>query len=288
MNGRSAHHPDLCGGLMEERGSDIYGIRLGHEELVYILGVLGARTLPGLEYDPLQGLDRVQREAVLGACERSLRARGLVRIDQDGGKVQVEQLVFALIGTCVYPKSTASLAIMEKIGNIDGRYYHRRDDLVVEHSFPEPGVHEFCAAADTEALAARVLGFVRLEDKKELDEEPFQIPVLGMEEILDRMRDGEWAGLARVLEEAGLEEDTVRRTHRLFQEATRCLVLARADFGDAPANTLTKSMAFLDGPSGLWAFFSDEKDPYMAQVQPWSLKEAEATILKYVLLVESR
>lgn len=265
-----------------EENSGVYGVRLGHEELAYMLGVLGARTLPGLEDDPLDGLDRGQREAVLGACERSLLARGLVRIDEKEAKVQVEQFTLALLGTCVYPQVTTSLAVLRKNGDVDGRYYHRRDSFTVEHSFPEPGIHEFCTAVDIESFKSRVLQALRLKNGFPPRDEPFRIPVLDMEEVLGRMRQGEWAGLARALEVAGLEEKVALKLHRLFQEAERCLLLARVHFGSRAGNATVSSIAFLDGPSGLWAFFADEKDPYLAHVQPCTKEEVEAKALEYV------
>ena len=267
---------------MVEEGREFYGIRLGHEELAYMLILMRAKTLPGLEEDLLKGLDDRQKEAVLGASERSLVARGIIRIEEGENKVEIDPLTLSLLGTCVYPQRTSSLTVIDKGGNVDGRYYHARDSFLVEHSFPGTGVHEFTVSNSEKAMEERILRFIALGDDPPPEGEAITISVPDAAEVLDQMRRGGRNALREILVNIGLSEEKADTLYELFDTSDKCIMVNRVDFGPSREELQVRGAAFLKSPGGLWAFYGDGEDPRLMRVEPWPERRAKVAVLEYI------
>ncbi len=270
---------------MEENKEGLFGIRLGQEELVVLLGVLRASTLPGLGEDPLGGVSEEQREAALGAAERSLRARGLIAVDAAESRVEVEPLTLALLGTCVYPRYTISFAALDKTGNIDAAYYHGRDDFLVEHSFPEPGICEFLTAAGKEAMHDRLMHRMGLAGGPAPAGKPFKVPLSGMEEARELAKAGKREEIIKVLAEKGMGREEAEMVTAIFESSTRSFFMVRADYGETPDETRGEGIALLEQDGGYWLMSGDADREDRFNVEPVSSKEAEARVREFISAV---
>lgn len=251
-------------------------IRLGHEELVILLGILKASTLPGLEDDLLEGLSEEQKEASLATAERSLRARGIINFDEEDERIKVEPLTLALLGTCVYPQSTTSVMVLDKMGDIKAGYYHSRDDFLVEHSFRGDGIYQFTTAAGREDMEKRYFDLLGFEKRPVPEDKPFEAPISGMEEMREIVRKGERDKLAEILGEKGVNGEAAEKVVRLFEESRRSLMITRVDYGATEEDLNAEGMAFLDGSEGIWAISGDPENADIMMIEPVSLEKAKS------------
>lgn len=265
---------------MEEK-EELFGVRLGHEELLVLLGVLRASTLPGLGEDPLEGLSDERREGALGAAERSLRARGLIAVDEAESRIEVEPLTLALLGTCVYPQYTVSVAMLDKAGGIDAAYYHGRDDFLVEHSFPEPGIYEFLTAAERADMGERFMRKLALANGPAPEGVSFQVPLAGMEEARELAKAGRREEIAKLLAQKGLGGEEAERAIAIFESATRSFFLVRADYGESPDETKGSGLALLEQEGGYWLLSGDDEHVERFTVTPVSGEEASKRLREF-------
>jgi hypothetical protein len=137
-------------------------LTLSHEELVLLIKLFGAKTIPGLPADSLPGLPEEHVNLLLASAERNLRARGLLFISPKG-KISVERFALALLGSCVAPEFSAIGVRARKGNRIDMVYYHAAQMMTVEHLVTGPGLHTFAMLKDRQNLFNRLVRFVNLD-----------------------------------------------------------------------------------------------------------------------------
>ncbi len=119
-------------------------LRFAQEELVYLLRALKIPTLTGLGPRPLGDLDADHQALAMAVADRTLRARGVVRWDTSQER-SLDPLAAGTLRDCASPDY--SLAVEVRQPNqpaLQYRYSFTRR-VVIEHSLPEPGVHQFVA-----------------------------------------------------------------------------------------------------------------------------------------------
>ena len=77
--------------------SEAINILLSREELLYVLNILQAQTIPGLDADPLGQMDGPQHQLALVVAERALRARELA-ISHNGSGMVVHNALLTAVG----------------------------------------------------------------------------------------------------------------------------------------------------------------------------------------------
>lgn len=139
-------------------------ILLSREELLFVLDLLQADSIPGLDADPLGELTPEQRSLALIWAERALRARELAHLQEDG-EVVLHNALLTAIGVCAYPQSTVFVYHWAADGDILTRYFgHMRGNNIVAHSRPEDVLHLFTLLPSKEHLVDQVLAVCEYED----------------------------------------------------------------------------------------------------------------------------
>jgi hypothetical protein len=156
-------------------------ILLSREELLLVLDLLQAETIPGLDADPTLGdLTPEQRNLALTVAERALRARELVQLEADGELVIHKRLLTA-VGVCAYSHSAVLVYHWPSQAETPVRYFgHRRDEDVVAHSVPDSTLHMFSLLASTAQLVEQILAVAQYQEVA-TDAVEFNVPapVLG-------------------------------------------------------------------------------------------------------------
>lgn len=130
-------------------------LTLSQEELYFLLVLLKARRIPGMEgiFEP----DASERERtnLLDAARRALVARGLVTLKVDG-RATMDEFTLAILGTCV--RSLYSV-MMENtaLDRSSGVFWHGIRGMIVEHTIPQQGIHRFMALPADCNLLPRML-----------------------------------------------------------------------------------------------------------------------------------
>lgn len=124
--------------------ADAIVVRLGTEELVMLLHVLGAERIMGMVDEPYFHLDEDHRALAMAVTDRALRARGVVEWKGTDDRV-MDQLMGALLHCCTDPARVLLVEDANQPELMRRSHYFQRDRTVVEYAILEPGVHGFVA-----------------------------------------------------------------------------------------------------------------------------------------------
>lgn len=151
--------------MADEQTLEPINILLSREELLLILDLLQAETIPGLDPDPTLGdLTPEQRSLALTVAERALRARELVQA-QAGGELIVHKRLLTAVGVCAYPHSAVLAYHWPSQSDTPVRYFgHVREADIVAHSVPDSTLHLFSLLPSREQLVGQVLAVAEFED----------------------------------------------------------------------------------------------------------------------------
>jgi len=118
-------------------------ILLSREELLYILNMLQAETIPGLDADPLGQMTPEQQQLALLVAERALRARELA-ISHNGSGMVVHNALLTAVGVCAYAQNSVFVYHWPAIGRPPRRFFgHVRGEDIVGHGRPDDVLHRF-------------------------------------------------------------------------------------------------------------------------------------------------
>lgn len=150
--------------MISEAVFEPINVLLSREELLFVLNLLQANSIPGLDADPAGVLNEEQRTLALMWGERALRARQLAQVREDRGVV-VHNALLTAVGVCAY--SNHALFIYHWAGNEEAptRYFaHLRNGDVAVHTRPEDVLHLFTLLPSREHLFNEVLTVCEYED----------------------------------------------------------------------------------------------------------------------------
>lgn len=227
-------------------------VTLGREELALLLRIFRATTLPGLEGNPMAGMTDEQAAAALVAAERSLRARGFIRVLEEEGRIEIDPVVMALVGSCLRPRFSLLVSKVRPESQPKARYYHVAPNLTVEHSSPEVGVHEFAGVADPAEMLPRIEGSLGLAGRAALACPSAHLRESALEQVRDKARAGEPEAGLSLLESEDVAADTAGALIESLCRPVSSTSFVRVDYGK-PESEQVGGFSLLEGPNGLWA-----------------------------------
>ena len=150
--------------MSNENNQEPINILLSREEVLFVLNLLQADFIPGLDEDPLGEMSPVQHQLALTWAGRALRARGLAKI-YDDGKWVVHRTVLRAVGVCAYSQNALFFYHWPSQSESPARHFaHIRGNDIVVHSRPEDVLHQFTVFTSKDQLLDHVFGAVEFED----------------------------------------------------------------------------------------------------------------------------
>jgi len=138
-------------------------VMLSREELLAVLNVLRAATIPGLDREPSGGLTPEQEAFALVVARRALLARELAQMRADG-EFLLQRALLAAVGACAYAQASILAYHWPWGAQAPLRLFgHVRGDDVVAHTRPDPVLHRFTVLPSNDALIEHVLAFCQFE-----------------------------------------------------------------------------------------------------------------------------
>lgn len=232
--------------------TEMLTVKLGREELLLLLRIFHAPTLPGLEADPLSGMSAEQVAIALVSAERSLRARGILRFDESQKRIEVEPVTMALVGSCLQPQF--SLLVTSRARGEDQKtcFYHVAPHLVIEHSSPDTGVYQFTGVATAKEMLPRIMGTLHLSQLA-----AWQCPSTRVQEsVLLQVRDYAQAGEVEksrtLLRAAGVADVTAEALIKTLRAPLLNASFVRVEYSQPEAKQV-QGFSILEGTDTLWA-----------------------------------
>jgi hypothetical protein len=232
-------------------------IRLSTEELMLVLWLLNTPTLPGIGGNPFGGWSPEQISAALDSAERSLRARRLVS-KGEGGQLQMEQVVMALVGTCAVPEFSIVLTSEAPDTGRIVHYFHATHLLTVEHSNPEPGVHLFEALPETSMIQERLEALAQIDQQPAPQANPTRLAV-GILQETTQAAEKDPQKAAALLTNAGASKETAQELSNALAHVRRRSVFASVQ-RLRDAHPSSSGFVLLEGPTGFWGMQIEGED----------------------------
>jgi hypothetical protein len=156
--------------MSDENGFEPINILLSREELIFVLDLLQATSIPGLDADPLGDLTAQQRAMAMVWAGRALRARELGQLNENGELVLHRSLLTA-VGVCAYSSNAIFIFHWPEAGAEPSRYFgHIRGDDIASHTRPADILHQFSLLSSQAHLLAQIFDFCSYEDGYETAE----------------------------------------------------------------------------------------------------------------------
>ncbi|MEW5987854.1 MAG: hypothetical protein AB1791_14565 [Chloroflexota bacterium] len=230
-------------------------IRLGVEELVYLLTTLGIKTLPGLGQNPVEGLTEDQAQRALAAGANSLRARGWLELSTDGNesRARLDPVVVALLGTCATAAQLLFIGRRPAAGPTSPYYVYLGPHLIVIHSSLSPGVHEFAGSVSPAEVLATLADRLHLSDQPAPAATDIFIAQTDLEAAVAAALSQEVERAVVVLANSGVANDASLPLIQTFQsmQATTTITLLRQTDGRV-SSSADESFSLLEGAAGFW------------------------------------
>jgi hypothetical protein len=183
----------------ESVAQPLISLTLTQEELDLVGRLLDVEGIPGLDVDGSDDPQQSDRVALgLLYAERSLRARELARIDNDG-RLLLHEAVLATVSVCAYAEESVFVFHTEPGGTTSQYLGHRMEDTIVAHVVSEAGLHYLAILPDREALVEQVLSFCNLEDIPEAAGEGLRVSSAELAEAREKAAAGDVGGAAEAL-----------------------------------------------------------------------------------------
>lgn len=252
-------------------------LTLSIEELLFLLRLMRAETLPGLPEKPFEDMTPEQTAASLVAAERGLQDRGLVHIDEAEHRVEIDVVCMALLGVCMIPRFSILVTFQSAGDPPRARYYHAGSDLVVEHTSPKPGLHTFVGAARIEDFAAPMVELLALPQRSSRKDMAAQIRQDCLAQAREQARSGDGDAVIMRLTAGGLAQRVAASMAATLQQPTLSISLTRLE-RSSHNRSAVDGFALLEGANVLWALSPESSDPQGLRIEAISTDEAAKRI----------
>ena len=138
-------------------------VTLSREELLAVLDLLRAPTIPGLDRE-MSGEPTPEQEAfALVVARRALLARGLAQM-QANGEFLLHQGLLKSVGTCAFARASILAYYWPAGAQVPERIFgHVRGGDTVAHTRPATVLHRFTGLPTKDALVEHVLAFCKFD-----------------------------------------------------------------------------------------------------------------------------
>jgi hypothetical protein len=141
-------------------------LSFSQEELVLLLKLFDATTIPGTGKDPLAGLNEEQQRLLLSSAERNLKARGVLAAPNHE-QIRVDQFTVALIGPCVFPEHSILLSQIFIGKEPRNHYFHHGQRVITEHFLSDLALHTFVSLPGKVALQQQLMILIEFPSAKD-------------------------------------------------------------------------------------------------------------------------
>jgi len=257
---------------------DTPSLTLSHEELMFLLRVLRAPGLMGL--DDVE-LNQERLAASMVCAERSLRAKNLLRVLEDEKRIEIAPVVLALLGNCLIPAYSILVTSTNKHARQGGVYFHVTAQLTVENYSPESGLYQFCGYKDIEDVVPKIEHILGLTDQLAPSTRKGRIEEKLLHQARDAIRNGKAADAMDILESGCRDADLSRELVDTLENPINSGSVIRFDFDTDRMKT--SGFSFLEGPDGFWVFTPEKgSTPLTVRIEPLSAQEIKRCIFSLI------
>jgi hypothetical protein len=193
---------------IEENMDKELDVTLSREELLYLLFLLNSDFIVGIDPDPLDTFPSQQKALAFAHAERSLRARDLADLDENGNVV-VREAILLMAGTCAFPEFLLAAHSFPSTGEPKRIFWNGRAGVIVAHERPEAPLHRLSFLKDRDNLLKEIIDFCKIEFPNKASFGEFQITNNDLKTIREQVKNSPKKAV-KLLEKAGSSPDAAQ------------------------------------------------------------------------------
>lgn len=258
-------------GQESDESADL-AVILSRDEVMVILKLIGAVTLPGLDEEPIPGLTEEQQALALIIAERALRARGLAMMTERG-KLLVQAAVLRLVGICALAnRSIFVTTVASESGAAMQLIAHPYDSYWVLHTRPSPTLHSFQLVEGTTRLVEMITTITEWPTTCTEQKWMLELPSNLLESVGKLARDGNYMAAVDGVVAAGNEDVASKQLVELLAQPHIITVVQRVKaFADSSISL--ESVSFLHQEHELLMVVEPKQGKVMVQPRPFEVVE---------------
>ncbi|MCI0732052.1 MAG: hypothetical protein L0332_35750 [Chloroflexi bacterium] len=226
-------------------------VSLSQEELFVILRYLEVPYLMGLNNAVWQGIEEDVAGLILSVAERALIARNFLVMNTVQKRFELVPPILALVGACAKPDYSLIMTLNRPRKPSEGLFFHLAGQIVVSHTIPITGIHQFIALPDKKAVARAVLSNFSLGTETVPEGKMSRITQALLVQARDAAVAGGVAGALAILAQVDLDPETRQALAITLATVKVNATLAYMDHqndGEPAADGFT----ILEGENGFW------------------------------------
>ncbi len=233
-------------------------VTLSREEFRFLLFLLKSGPIMGFDVDPLEKLTEQQRALSFAYAERSLRARDLASLNEEG-KLVVREAILLMVGTCAYPEFLLSLHVFPSTGNPKRVYWNGQNGVIVAHERPEAPLHRLSFVKSRDELLQQFLAMSNVQVFEKFAGEGFTTTNPMLKDVRDTLKKSLPAAIEMLENEGASGQVAQELVNILAREHIVAVVysLAAKGAGEEPEKS---SVTVLSGKTSTWLSVAGEDD----------------------------
>jgi len=255
---------------------------LSRAELVYVLNALQATRIVGVDLKEFT-CPRQKLEALLEEAEQSLIARSLLTVDNQSQTRLLAPELVEMVGALAF-RSLAFVLVRGVRGKGQQLFiFNLYQDIMVEHTQPQDGIHRLALISTLEDLFARIESLVPLQPVIREGRPEFTIAQTEFERLRQQVQAGGNGEALSTLVAAGLAEDLAPLLIQALQNPLFTLSLACLECeGDAVVDASSVAI-FADEQSawGIWQGTADVDAPQLL-IFPTGINDVRSAFIDWL------
>lgn len=229
---------------------------LSREELSFLLFLVKANFIPGMDSDPAGEPTPEQQKRSLAEAERALRARDLAKVDENGD-VAVREKLLLMAGVCAYSELTITLHQFPSQRQPRRVFWHIQSGVIVMHTRPEPPLHGLEFLLGRDGLHNNILQACQM-----INQPALSLPAINATNALVKtVREAAPQNVkqaVRLLVEQDVAEQSAQEICGVL--SSEYIVSALHLAANQNGNTIRQSMTLLTGTSSSWLMTNTGED----------------------------
>lgn len=253
---------------------------LSQEELLLILSEVDAKGMLGLDKEPFDALSEELRQQLMQVAIRAMRARGIIVPGEDG-KFILDTVVRTTVHVAAFAAFSLSAVVRYRNPNSLRSYIvHRADNLWVEHTQPDVGIHSFRLAIEPPPIQDTLEKLLAIEEQAAPLAESFVIEQQQFDHIQQAARKDDRVTMQDVLRRVSANEATIRQFTELLIEPGDTAVVQVIDRRVEHEELYTQTITVVQTSTGFWLMQSE--DPVRLRCTPSSARAVRQTLFELI------
>jgi hypothetical protein len=250
-------------------------VKLGAQELLFLLSTLHIQLFPNLGQGLMQELGEVQAAQVFSAGINSLRARDWLEVNPEDRTIVINSILLGLLGTCALAKQLL-LVKHQVVGYPEQTScIYVGKDLTTIHESNEPGIHQFTGIIEQQEVMSYISARLNLSPTSSQIGQGLQLTEAVFAGITQAISNQRILEATAILRAESISADIADQFIEFLCSVEAVALFAALQIDAESASPYINTFALLESSTGFWVLqpHMQEKEIQNLYLAPTSLDD---------------